>query len=136
MMKIDFTKETVFSFEGPNLCLLGNEADFLSLAKSIADLTAIEMEASIRLGDLDFVRNEGDNIQILFTSKVGSKKLGVFTEDKKLVFELDARYWERIFKYFIFMSWQKCTYYLNSYEEAFRDLDLEQECNFICSSEF
>lgn len=135
-MKVDFTEETVFSFDGPNLCLLGNEADFLNLAKSISDLTAIGMEASISLADFNFMRNEGNKNKILFASKEGSKKLGVFTEDKTLLFQLDARYWERIFKYFIFMSWQKCTYYLNSYEDALRDLDLEQECNFICSSEF
>jgi hypothetical protein len=28
MLKVDFTNEVVFSFEGPNLCLLGNEDDF------------------------------------------------------------------------------------------------------------
>jgi hypothetical protein len=59
MMKVDFTKETVFSFDGPNLCLLGNKADFLNLAKSISDLTAIGMEASISLADFNFMRNEG-----------------------------------------------------------------------------
>ncbi|KYP13826.1 hypothetical protein [Flavihumibacter sp. CACIAM 22H1] len=135
MLKVDFTNEMVFSFDGPNLCLLGNENDFLQLAKSISDLTGAS-GINIELLKLQFVTNTGDDKEIFFKSKSGSKLLGVFDKENKLVFELDPRYWERIFKYFILMSWKKSTYYLNEYESCLRDLELEQECNFICSSEF
>jgi hypothetical protein len=136
MLKINFTNEIVFGFDGPNLCLLGNEDDFSKLAKSISDLTALGITKTIDLLSLDFVVNDGENKQIVFVSKSGSKLLGVFDEDNKLVFELDPRYWERLFKYFVFMSWKKSTYYLNEYENCLSDLELKQECNFICSSEF
>ena len=135
MLKVDFTNEVVFSFEGPNLCLLGNENDFLQLAKSVSDLTGAN-GIDIELLKLDFVTKTGDDKEIFFKSKSGSKLLGVFDKDNRLVFELDPRYWERIFKYFILMSWKKSTYYLNEYESCLSDLELEQECNFICSSEF
>jgi hypothetical protein len=135
MLQIDFTNETVFSFEGPNLCLLGSEEDFLKLAKSISDLTGTN-GITIELLKLDFATKVGEDKNIIFASKSGSKLLGVFDNSDNLLFELDYRYWERLFKYFILMSWRKSTYYLNEYENCLSDLKLEQECNFICSSEF
>jgi hypothetical protein len=135
MLKVDFTNETVFSFEGPNLCLLGNENDFLQLAKSISDLTGAN-GITIDLLKLNFVTKAGEDKEILFASKSGSKLLGVFDDSERLLFELDPHYWERLFKYFIFMSWGKKTYYLNEYENGLNDLGLKQECNFICSSGF
>jgi hypothetical protein len=136
MLKIHFTTKRVFSFDGPNLCLLGDEEDFLKLAKSISELTALGVTKSIDVLSLDFTIKDGQDKEIIFASKSGSKLLGVFDSGGKLVFELDPRYWERLFKYFVLMSWQKSTYYLNEYENCLNDLQLEQECNFICSSEF
>jgi hypothetical protein len=135
MLKVDFTNETVFSFEGPNLCLLGNEDDFLQLSKAISDLTGIS-GVTIDLLKLNFVTKVGEDKEIFFASKSGSKLLGVFNDNERLLFELDPHYWERLFKYFILMSWGKKTYYLNEYENCLSDLELKQECNFICSSEF
>ncbi len=135
MLKVDFTNETVFSFNGPNLCLLGNEEDFLHLSKSISDLTGAN-GITVDLLKLNFVTKVGEDKRIIFASKSGSKSLGIFDSNKDLVFELDYRYWERIFKYFVFMSWRKSTYYLNEYENCLSDLELKQDCNFICSSEF
>jgi len=135
-MKIDFTNEMVFSFEGPNLCLLGNENDFRKLAESILDLTDATRSCSIDLLKLDFVEVEGIKKNILFSSNKGAKLLGKLNSNGELIFELDTRYWERLFKYFILMSWYKRTYYLNADENCLDDLDLEQECNFICSSGF
>lgn len=134
-MKLDYTNETVFSFDGPNLCLLGNEADFLQLAKSIVDLTG-KNGVSIDLLDLDFVESVGEQIRVIFSSKKDSKNLGVWDNDSTLLFELDYRLWNRLFKYFILMSWEKSTYYLNEYESYLSDLELSQDSNFICSSEF
>ena len=135
MLKVDFTNETVFSFEGPNLCLLGNEDDFLQLSKAISDLTGVS-GVTIDLLKLNFVTKVGEDKEIFFASKSGSKLLGVFDDNERLLFELDPHYWERLFKYFILMSWGKKTYYLNEYENCLSDLELKQECNFICSSEF
>ena len=86
--------------------------------------------------NMNFVRNEGEEIEIYFSSRSEANLLGTFDNNNRLLFELDPRYWERMFKYFILMSWDKKTYYLNNYEDCLSDLDLEQECNFICSSEF
>lgn len=135
MLKVDFTNEMVFGFEGPNLCLLGNEEDFLKLAKSISDLTGAS-GLTIDLMRLNYTTKAGEDKNIIFASKNGSKLLGTFDEEGRLLFELDPRYWERLFKYFILMSWSKSTYYLNEYENCLSDLELKQECNFICSSEF
>lgn len=135
MLKVEYTKEMVFSFDGPNLCLLGNEEDFLQLAKAISDLTGAS-GISIQLLKLSFIEETGEDKEIIFSSKADAKLLGVFDKDEKLIFELDPKYWERLFKYFVLMSWQKSTYYLNSYENCLSDLELEQECNFICSSQF
>lgn len=135
MLQVDLTDETVFSFEGPNLCLLGQEDDFLKLSKSVIDLTGSN-GITIDLLNLDFATKVGQDGQILFASKSGSKSLGIFVDSDILLFELDQRYWERLFKYFILMSWKKTTYYLNEYENCLSDLGLKQECNFICSSEF
>jgi hypothetical protein len=136
MMKIDYTNEMVFGFDGPNLCLLGTEKDFLQLAQTIVDLTSYQSNTEIEITKLNFIEVSGDPITLLFSSKRNSDKFGVFNESSILRFELDSKYWERIFKYFVFMSWEKRTYYLNSFEDALRDLPLEQECHLICSSEF
>lgn len=133
-MIISLTNEVVFSFGGPNLCLLGSEDDFRMLAVSIADLTIPNASYRLELGVLEFAKREGENRKIFFSSKPNAISLGKFNEVQDLIFELDPRYWERIFKYFVFMSWAKNTYYLNAYEDCLSDFDLEQECNFICSS--
>jgi hypothetical protein len=135
MLKVEFTHDMVFSFGGPNLCLLGNEEDFLQLAKAVSPLTGAS-GITINLLQLDFVSKVGEDKDICFISKTGGDAVGRFDEQGNLLFELDLRYWERLFKYFVFMSWRKCTYYLNADEDCLSDLDLEQECNFICSSEF
>ena len=135
-MIVELTKEIVFGFGGPNLCLLGNEQDFKKLAESISDLTAPGESHNIELAKLDFVKRKGESNKIIFSSKKDSNFLGVFNLQGDLVFELDSRYWERVFKFFVFMSWDKRTYYLNIIEDCLADFDLEQECNFICSSEF
>jgi hypothetical protein len=133
-MKIDFTYETIFGFEGPNLSLLGNENDFLLFAKAIVDLTGIEGR-EIEINALQFVKSENLNNRIFFKRITGSNKLGYIDNNGNLRFELDKVYWDRIFRYLILMSWEQSTYYLNA-EDCFNDFQLEQECNFICSSEY
>ena len=135
-MKCDFTNETVFSFEGPNLCLLGDEKDFRKLSESILELTDISKTYSIQLTGLDFIENVGIEKNIFFESKENSMEFGVLNEKKDLLFKLDHRVWERLFRYFVLMSWYKRTYYLNSYESYLQYFSLEQECNFICSSSY
>ena len=137
MLKIDYTKETVFGFEGPNLCLLGNENDFQKIGKAILNLTDPYESHSIEITDLDFIEIAGEHIRLVFASKKGAGTLGkVSNNGDTLIFELDDRYWERIFVFFALMSWDKKTYYLNSFEDALKDLPLVQEVHFICSSEF
>src|SRR5688572_14981876 len=135
-MKVAFTNETVFSFGGPNLCFLGNELDFRSLAESIVDLTDGSKSRLIELINLNFIEIEGEQKRIIFSSKLNANKLGTYDNNGALLFELDPRYWERLFKYFVLMSWYKRTYYLNIDENCLDDLDLIQEYNFICSSAF
>lgn len=135
MLKVDFTNNMVFGFNGPNLCLLGNEEDFMKLSKSIVDLTG-KTGVNMCLLNLDFIEKVGVDKEIIFASKVDAKLLGVLEDENKVLFELDPRYWDRLFKYFVLMSWDKRTYYLNEYEDCLKDLGLKQECNFICSSEF
>jgi hypothetical protein len=107
----------------------------LQLSKSISFLTGAS-GITIDLLKLNFITKVGDDKNIIFASKTGSKLLGVFDNSENLLFELDPRYWERLFKYFILMSWSKKTYYLNANENCLSDLELKQNCNFICSSEF
>jgi hypothetical protein len=91
----------------------------------------------MELSSLDFVENIGEYKSVVFSNKSNANSLGVFhKETGALLFELDVSYWDRLFRYFILMSWNKSTYYLNTYENCLDDLDLDQECNFICSSEF
>jgi len=134
-MKIEYSLQTVFSFEGPNLCFLGNESDFKLLASSVVKLTDPFQDNQINLFDLDFPKPYEINKEILFSSKKNSNSLAII-ENEKIVFELDSRYWERLFKYFVLMSWDKRTYYLNSYENYLSEFELEQDCYFVCSSEF
>ena len=134
-MKIDFTYEMVFSFGGPNLCVLGNEDDFKNLAKLILDLTTPGSTLDVELLKSGLFESVGTYKDVIFSSKPGAISLGKL-KDEKLIFELDSRNWERLFKFFVLMSWDKRTYYLNAYEDYLEDLNLEQECNFICSSEF
>lgn len=137
MIKIDFTYEMVFSFEGPNLCLLGNEEDFKKLGKAIVDLTVPDTSNSIDITDLDFAEITGAKVKIIFASKQSADTFGKIVDDGRLLlFELDNRYWERILNLFAFMSWDKRTYYLNSFEDCLKDLPLDQEVHLICSSEF
>jgi hypothetical protein len=135
-MKVIFTHEMIFSFEGPNLCLLGNESDFRKLAESIVEFTDVSQSCTVDLLSLDFIQYEGEEKSIFFSSKKEANKLGFFASESELVFELDPKYWERLFRYFVLMSWYKRTYYLNAIEDCLFDLNLEQDCNFICSSGF
>src|SRR5687768_2645150 len=125
-MKIEFTYEVIFGFEGPNLCLLGNKKDFQKLGEVIANLTIPNDSKLIEITILDFVEVTGDDrIKVLFSSKPGAENFGNINEEKDvLLFELDDRYWERIFKFFAFMSWDERTYYLNSFEDCLQDLPL------------
>lgn len=135
-MKMEFTNKMIFGFDGPNLSLLGSKDDFKELAKTILDITTPGFEICIEMNSLDFIEVTDDSVKVYFISNAGGDKFGVFKDNKNLVFELDDRYWERIFKYFILMSWNKSTFYLNSFEDCLRDLPLDQECHLICSSEF
>ena len=135
-MKIDFTNEMIFSFPGPNICFLGNEIDFRKLAESILELTDNDKPGSLELLSLGFVESAGEKRKIIFSSKVEAKQLAVFNESGDVIFELDPKVWERLFRYFVLMSWYKRTYYLNAYEDCLYDLGLVQDVNFICSSGF
>lgn len=137
MLKLDFTKDIIFGFDGPNLCLLGNENDFAKMAKSILGLTMPNVTNQFVLNAFDFIEIAGDSIKVIFISKPGGDSFGIIDKkESSVIFELDSRIWERIFKFFILMSWEKKTYYLNSFEDCLRDFSLNQECHFICSSEF
>jgi len=135
MMKVDLAYEVVFGFEGPSLCLLGNESDFKSLAQGILSLTDSMSADVLNLKTLPDFKFEENNIEVCFVAKTKSKCLGKITKEG-VVIELDPRYWERLFMYFTMMSWDQQTHYLNSYESGLNDLNLDQEINFICSSEF
>lgn len=134
-MKIDYTNDMVFSFTGPNLCLLGNETDFKNLAHFILDLTEPNAHKSISLLTFPAIEITGLYKDVIFSCVPGASSLGIL-KNEQLVFELDNRYWERLFKVFVLMSWNKSTYYLNADDSILEDLKLEQECNLICSSEF
>lgn len=136
-MKIDFTNEVVFSFEGPNLCLIGSEEDFKMLGKAIADLTSPDSPRSIDITSLDFGEVVGEKVKVIFASQPGADSFGKILDSGKIIlFELDPRYWERVLNFFALMSWDKKTYYMNSFEDGLRDLPLDQEVHLICSSEF
>ena len=133
-MLIEFTEETIFSFEGPNLCFLGNMENFKHLGLAIVDLTSINESFEIIVSELPFVKTKG-NKQIIFKSKLQTKRMGM-VENESVVFELDPKYWNRLFRFFALLSWDMRTYYLNNDDSSLLDLDLEQEVNFICSSEY
>jgi len=136
-MTLELTNERVFSFDGPNLCLLGNPQDFRLLAEAILQLTgSVEGSKTVELTELPFIKVTGDKRSVLFSCKKDSRCLGSVNQAGDAIFELDGRVWERLFILFTLMSWNKCTYYLNAYESYLSDLNLAQECNFICSSEF
>ncbi len=86
------------------------------------------------MSELPFVEYKGDK-KVIFSSRSKSKSLGIVKQEC-VIFELDTRYWERIFLFVALMSWEQKTFYLNAYEDCLKDLELEQECNLICSSEF
>ena len=133
-MLIEFTEDTVFSFNGPNLSFLGNTDDFKSLGLVVLELTTSAKTLQIIISELPFVKLQG-NKRVIFRSKLKAKCLGT-VEGDDVVFELDPKYWERLFKFFALMSWDMATYYLNADDSSLLDLDLEQEVNFICSSAY
>lgn len=132
-MQLDFTFDTVFSFTGPNLTLLGHPDDFRQLAQAVAELTDRNVQNQFELNALPFVKAT-PGVRVLFASRPKANKLGII-EGRVLLFELDASYWERLFKFFALLSWEKRTYYLNSDESGLNDLELHQQFHFICSSE-
>ena len=136
MLKVDFTNETVYSFEGPNLCMLGKPEDFKALGKIILALTDINANKEIDITERDFIEMAGNNCKVLFSSKEGANSWGILKTNNIILFELDYRIWERIFQFTALLSWDKLTYYLNKYEAGINDFDLIQDCNIIWSSEF
>lgn len=135
MLKIDFTNEMVFSFEGPNLCMLGTPENFKTLAKIILELTDTRTNKEIDITKLDFVEVSG-NSKVIFSSKKGAHSWGMLSTNNSILCELDPRIWERIFQFSALLSWDKLTYYLNKNESGLNDFDLTQDCNIIWSSEF
>lgn len=134
-MKIEFTNEIVFSFSGPNLCILGNENDFKSLAFKILELTDYASNKEINLSRFPGIEVIPKNIEVIFSSEPYAKFLGKI-DNNRIIIKMDSIYWERLFIFFVMMSWDKQTHYLNYYESGLVDLQLEQEFNLICSSEF
>ena len=135
MLQINFTNQMIFSFAPPNISLLGTETDFDLLAKLIIDLTNFEGK-EMEITSLDFVQNINENVKVIFRNEKNANQLACFDNLGNLRFTLDESYWDRLFRFFILLSWKKSTFYLNQNEEALSDLSLHQECNFICSSEF
>jgi len=136
MLKVQFVDdEVIFGFDPPTVCLLGNEQDFLQLAKETIEFTSSSKEY-LNLRDLKFSSFEDSSLVVEFSSKKDANHYGELVGRNHVKFELDPRYWERLFKYFILMSWGKKTYYLNDYENCLSDFELDQTCNFVCSSEF
>lgn len=136
MLKVDYTDEMVFGFEPPNLCLLGNPDNFQRLGKIILELTDIHTDKEIDLTEQDFIEITGKGCKVFFSSKKMANSWGVLKSDNIILFELDYRIWERIFQFSALLSWGKLTYYLNKNEAGLNDLDLNQDCNIIWSSEF
>ncbi|WP_276482779.1 hypothetical protein [Paraflavitalea pollutisoli] len=133
-MQLNFTFDTVMDSLGPNLTLLGSKDDFRQLAQVVTDLTDAGRPHHFELNNLPFV-DPTPGARVVFASKPNANKLGII-EGRVLLFELDARYWERLFKFFVFMSWDRRTYHLNSDDASLADLELHQQCHFICSSEY
>ncbi|NOT92005.1 hypothetical protein [Ferruginibacter sp.] len=136
MLKIDFTNEMIFSFEGPNLCLLGKPENFKSLGKIILELTDTQTEKAIDITEQIFIEVVGNQCKVIFSSKKGANFWGTLEKNNIVLFELDHRIWERIFQFSALLSWDMLTYYLNNYESGLDDLNLKQDCNIIWSSEF
>ncbi len=135
-MKVDFTNEMVFGFPGPTLCLLGNEHDFQRFAQAVVILTNRLQETSFKLLDLNFIENVGEHKSIILSSKADGNHLAVLNKNEELIFELSPTIWERLLKFFVLMSWNKSTYYLNVNENHLDGLELRQDVNFVCSSSF
>lgn len=135
-MKVDYTQEMIFSFNGPNLCMLGEASDFIALGKVVLELTDSNVSKEITITTQSFVETVGDPCAVIFSSKKNADAWGIILPNNVILFELDPRKWERIFQFFALLSWDKTTYYLNNYEAGLADLELRQDCNFICSSEF
>lgn len=134
-MLIELSHDVRFSFDGPNLCFLGTPEDFKLLAMAMVDLTDHTADRQVIISDLHFVRFEGAKTNVIFNSKKGDDRLAFF-DGGDVVFSLDPKYWDRLFRFFVLMSWDMRTHYLNCNERELIDLDLDQEINFICASEY
>jgi hypothetical protein len=89
MLKVDYTDEMVFSFEGPNLCLLGNEMDFKTLAEVILPLTSKD-ETNIIVNSLSFVETTNNQNSVIFENIIGGEKYGhIINNGEKVLFSLD-----------------------------------------------
>jgi hypothetical protein len=104
-MLIEFNQETVFNFEGPNLCFLGNTEDFKHLGLAIADLTSLNEASEIVISDLPFIRVNGGE-RVIFKSKSQAKQAG-FIENDSIVFELGPKYWDRLFRFLLYYHGQE-----------------------------
>lgn len=135
MLKIDFTDKSIFGFDPPNLCLLGSKEDFYHLSKLIIQVTGIE-NYEIDITKLPFVESKDGTARVLFRNIKEARSLGKIDADGDILFEMDEKFWDRLFRFFVLMSWDKSTYYLNSYEDILVDLNLIQDLNIICSSEY
>ena len=134
-MLIELTNDTAFGFAGPNLRFLGSTDDFRMLATAILDLTDYTKAKSVVISNLPFVSFKTENSSVIFRSTKDVDKLAFF-EGNDIVFVLDPKYWDRLFRFFVLMSWEMRTHYLNYDESELSDLGLSQEINFICSSEY
>jgi hypothetical protein len=134
MLKINFTNEMIYGFEGPNLCMLGEPENFKTLGKIILELTDMHLDQEIDITEQNFIEITGNKCKVLFASKKAANSWGVLKTDNFILFELDYRIWERIFQFSALLSWDKQTYYLNKYEAGLNDLVLIQDCNIIWSS--
>ena len=128
-MKIEYTKEEIYSLTGDNLLFAGAPKDFVDLSEVFYKLMR-GYPNDIHL-NLVVPNITPQNVRIILKYTPKGRSFATIQSQDKILFELDAMIWARLFTLSIVLSREGGDFYLISGEDELSDYDLEQDCNVI-----
>lgn len=130
MLKIFFTKNTIFDLPGPSLYFYDKDEGFEKLSFFLKKLS--EGNSEFILNKLEFVKIMDSNIEVIFKSSENGSFLNKIIKNKILI-DLPAKLWENLFKRSLILanSEESITFFIEMDDDDFADIILTEDANLI-----
>lgn len=128
-MKVEYTQERIYSFEGDNLLFAGGKKDFGELSEVFYKLMRGYPDEIYLNRILPAIIPP--NIKIVLKYSPNGNLFAKIQGQDEILFTLDAMVWARLFVLSIILSREGGDYYLITGENELSEYDLDQDCNVI-----